>query len=194
MSLLSNDYHFLTRWRVPDATIDEVYAVIADAEALPGWWPSVYLAVNRIDERRFLLHTKGWLPYTLRWTLVARENDPPFRAVIGAEGDFDGRGIWTLAQEGPDVALAFDWKLLAEKPLLRLLSPLLKPAFAANHRWAMAQGEISLRREVRRRRGQAAPPPPGPTSWEPWAAFALGAAVAAALVLARSPRRTKEKP
>jgi len=47
---------------------------------------------------------------------------------------------------------------------------LLKPAFSANHRWAMARGEESLRLELRRRRalsrGQGAgsvPPPPAPT-------------------------------
>ena len=37
--------------------------------------------------------------------------------------------------------------LSADKALLRYLSFLLKPVFAMNHRWAMAQGEKSLRVE-----------------------------------------------
>ena len=40
--------------------------------------------------------------------------------------------------------ITFDWKIRADKTLLRLLSFLLKPVFAANHRWAMAKGLESL--------------------------------------------------
>ena len=53
------------------------------------------------------------------------------------------------------------------KPLLRRLSWLLKPVFAANHHWAMARGEESLALELRRRRHpdqpEAVPPPPPAT-------------------------------
>ena len=45
-----------------------------------------------------------------------------------------------------------DNHVTADKPILRLLSPLLAPVFAWNHRWAMAKGEAGLRREVIRRR------------------------------------------
>jgi hypothetical protein len=41
----------------------------------------------------------------------------------------------------------------ADKPILRYGSFILKPIFAANHRWAMARGEESLARELLRRRG-----------------------------------------
>lgn len=72
-------------------------------------------------------------------------------------------------QDGAFVDISYDWRISAEKPLLRRLSFLLKPIFAANHRWAMARGEESLRLELRRRRARTAadragvPPPPGPT-------------------------------
>ena len=56
-----------------------------------------------------------------------------------ATGDFDGRGEWTFVQDGAFVDITYDWRLRAEKPLLRNLSVLLKPLFEANHRWAMAQ-------------------------------------------------------
>jgi hypothetical protein len=45
----SNDYHFITYWRVP-GTVDEVAAVLADERELPRWWPSVYLNVERLAE------------------------------------------------------------------------------------------------------------------------------------------------
>lgn len=69
-----------------------------------------------------------------------------------ASGDFVGRGVWSIVQDGAFVDVSFDWKLLAEKPLLRYLSFLLKPAFEANHRWAMEQGRKDLELELERSR------------------------------------------
>ena len=76
----------------------------------------------------------------------------PARLTLVASGDFDGRGVWTFEQDGAFVDATYDWRLSAEKPLLRNLSFLLKPIFEANHRWAMAQGEESLKLELARRR------------------------------------------
>ena len=70
----------------------------------------------------------------------------------GAWGDFDGTGRWTFEQDGAFVNITYDWNIRAEKPLLRYLSFLMKPIFAANHRWAMAQGEACLRQELARLR------------------------------------------
>lgn len=171
-----NDYHFVTEWRVP-GTISEVFDVLlGDPASLTEWWPSVYLDVQILakgDERgvgqRVGLFTKGWLPYTLRWSFVVIEAERPYRVALEALGDFVGRGIWTLAQEGDQVKVAYDWKIRADKALLRTFSFIMKPIFAANHRWAMSMGEKSLLLELRRRRAstreEAAdiPPPPPPT-------------------------------
>ena len=88
----------------------------------------------------------------MRWELEEVESRYPYGFTIAASGDFDGRGVWTFEQDGASVNLAYDWRLRAEKPLLKNLSFLLKPLFAANHRWAMAQGEESLKLELPRRR------------------------------------------
>ena len=63
------------------------------------------------------------------------------------------------------MVITYDWRISATKPLLRRLSWLLRPAFSANHHWAMKRGEESLRLELRRRRdpGDPVPPPPPPT-------------------------------
>jgi hypothetical protein len=157
-----NDYHFVTDWRV-EGTVDEVSAVLGDPVALPRWWPSVYLEVTdlepgRADDvgREATLHTRGWLPYTLRWILRVTESNRPHGFAFDARGDFEGKGVWTFTQDGRWVDVRFDWRIRAQKPLLRLLSPLLRPAFAANHRWAMARGEESLRAELARRRADGA--------------------------------------
>jgi hypothetical protein len=178
--MASNDYHFFTQWKAPGATIDEVYAVIGDVEALPVWWPSVYLEVTPVPGtgkaqgigRQFDLLTKGWLPYTLRWRFTLLEVHPPHGSTIGASGDFDGRGIWSFVPAKDGVDIYFDWRLVADKPLLRNLSWLFKPLFALNHQWAMTQGQVSLLRELERRRGltpASVAPPPAPTTWQPWA-------------------------
>ena len=121
------------------------------------------------------LHTKGWLPYTLRWTLTVTEPITARGFALIAAGDLNGTGRWTFEPDGPETVITYDWRVNAAKPLLRRLSWLLKPGFAANHRWAMARGQESLALELRRRRaargnlgaqgGRAAaiPPPPPPT-------------------------------
>jgi hypothetical protein len=79
-------------------------------------------------------------------------SDYPHGFVISASGDFEGSGVWTFEQNGNQVSAAFDWRIVAEKPLLRTHSVIFKPIFEANHRWAMRQGEKSLVREIARRR------------------------------------------
>ena len=151
-----NEYCFLTRWRV-EGDVEKVSRILEDADSLPRWWPSVYLDVTTLepgDERGVgkvvALHTKGWLPYTLRWQFRVTESRAPYGFTLDAWGDFCGRGIWTFAQEGPMVNITYDWQIRADKPLLRTLSFLLKPVFSANHRWAMARGEESLKLELAR--------------------------------------------
>ncbi len=175
----SNDYVFVTHWRVP-GDVRTVAAVLEDTAALGRWWPSVYLDVRVLEPgdpggvgKRVALHTKGWLPYTLQWQFRVVESKSPYGFTIAAEGDFDGTGVWTLIPNGADVDVTFDWRIRAEKGLLRSLSFVFKPVFAANHRWAMARGEESLRLELQRRAHDASgtaarvPEPPGPTFYRP---------------------------
>jgi len=171
----SNAYQFVSHWRI-EGQLTEVADVLADASGFARWWPSVYLDIQVVepgDERQvgavFDLYTKGWLPYTLVWRCTITESRYPYGFSLEASGDFQGRGVWTLWQEGPAVHVTYDWQLRAEKRLLRYGSALLRPLFEANHRWAMARGEESLRLELARRRARTdeergrVPPPPGPT-------------------------------
>lgn len=207
MSDSGAEYHFITRWRV-EGTCGEVADVLSDPLELPRWWPAVYLAVDEIAPpgpdatgRRLRLWTRGWLPYTLTWEFVVVEHYYPNRFVLDASGDFVGRGTWTFVQDGPMVNVIYDWRIRAEKPLLRQLSFLLKPLFAANHHWAMRQGEESLALELRRRRTLNAeqraqvPPPPGPVTYS-GVALVAGVALAGAGVgwwLLRSRRRRRRR-
>ncbi len=179
--MATTDYHFITKWRV-ESTVEEVSAVLGDAPGLVRWWPSVYLEVKELklgDERgigkEIDLYTKGWLPYTLRWQFRVTESRSPYGFSLKAWGDFDGGGIWTFEQDGKWVDITYDWKIRAAKPLLRYLSFMVKPIFKANHIWAMARGEESLKLELARRHAASpderaripAPPPPTTSSTVP---------------------------
>ena len=170
-------YHFITRWRV-EGSCGDVADVIGDPTTLPHWWPSVYLSVDQLEPpdsrgvgRRVRLRTKGWLPYILSWELVVTDSRYPNGFTLEATGDFVGRGVWTFTQRNGHVDIVYDWRIRAEKPFIRMLSPVLRPLFEANHRWAMSQGEESLKLELLRRRATNAaaravvPPPSGPVTY-----------------------------
>lgn len=173
--MTTNEYHFITQWPIT-GTVKEVAEVLSQATDLVRWWPSVYLDVQEVEAgdengigKVVDLYTKGWLPYTLRWSFRVTESSYPYGFTLEAWGNFIGRGIWTLEQQGEWVNVVYDWKIRAGKPLLRSLSFLLKPVFSANHHWAMRMGEESLKLELMRRHAATPeerariPPPPGPT-------------------------------
>jgi len=159
--MASNDYRFHTTWRV-EATPDEVSAILAEPTELPRWWPSVYLEVREVGAgqpdgvgRVHAFYTKGWLPYTLRWSGRVTELDAPRTIAFDVFGDFEGAGRWTLAPDGAHTVVEFEWAVRAEKPLLRDLSSALRAVFKANHDWAMARGEEALKLEILRRRASS---------------------------------------
>lgn len=199
--MAANDYHFITRWRVR-STLEEVSAILSNAEDLPRWWPAVYLDVKEVqpgDERGIgqvvALHSRGWLPYTIDWRFEITDSQHPKGYRLTAHGDFEGTGVWTFEPDGEWVDITYDWRIRADKPLVRRLSFLLKPVFAANHRWAMARGGESLELEIARRHARTAaevatiPPPPAPMPTWPLPTFVAGIAIAAALVALRRPGR-----
>jgi hypothetical protein len=140
----ANEYRFVSHWRVR-APREAVFEILEKPLTLTRWWPQVYLSVEETEPDVFAVHSKGWLPYTLRWKFRRTATDKPHSMALEAWGDLTGRGLWTLEQAGDETAIEYDWSVSADKPLLRYLSLLFKPIFAANHRWAMALGEEGLR-------------------------------------------------
>ena len=152
----THEYHFVTEWQF-NAPIELVFSIIEKGEEFQRWWPDVYLSTraekmgraDRIGDKLHL-HTRGWLPYPLRWTAELVSIEAPRAMEIKATGDFVGRGQWTLTKQGSGTHVRFDWHILAEKPILRYLSFMLKPIFAWNHRWAMERGYIRFQEEIAR--------------------------------------------
>ncbi|MGB2952012.1 MAG: SRPBCC family protein [Gaiellaceae bacterium] len=153
------EYQFLSTWPVPGATIEELYDVIGDTLGYPRWWGAVFLHVEG-DEgpprpgRRARVKARGFLPYRIRWGAEITEAERPRLIRMRLFGDFEGQGEWRLEQVGDEARATLDWRPFVEKPLVRYLTPVLRPLFAKNHYWAMDRGRRSVAEEVQRRRSE----------------------------------------
>jgi hypothetical protein len=171
-----SDYHFIVDWWI-EGDIHEVASISTDVGDVLQWWPAVYRALEQLqagdkDKLGMVLsvNTKGWLPYTLQWTLKISQVNYPFGFQIDVWGDLLGQGICTLEQIGPRTHVRYDWNVRVVKPLLQRLSIIMRPVLIMNHHWAMRTGERSLQLEVLRRRATTPqeqtliPLPPAPVS------------------------------
>jgi uncharacterized protein YndB with AHSA1/START domain len=144
---MAAEYVFIDEWDV-DAPIEAVFEALADARTYPEWWRPVYIesesdggaAVGRVSKHCF----KGRLPYKLRTTSTIVALDPPLTFETRVEGDLSGRGVWTLTRSDRGVHVRFDWRVNADRALLRYLTPILRPAFRWNHNWAIARAREGL--------------------------------------------------
>jgi uncharacterized protein YndB with AHSA1/START domain/mannose-6-phosphate isomerase-like protein (cupin superfamily) len=144
---LSRPYVFADEWDVA-APQQAVFDAIADARTYPQWWRPVYLDVDADGPaelgKQSRQHFKGRLPYHLhtRSTVVAL--DAPRTVTAEVDGDLRGRGTWTLTPTATGTHVRFDWQVHADRKLLRVLTPLLRPVFRWNHNWAIARAMEGL--------------------------------------------------
>ena len=150
---MAAEYVFVDEWDV-DAPMEAVFDAIADARTYPEWWKPVYISVQGDCAPavgcRTRQYFKGRLPYKLRMTSEIVRYDPPRQFEVKATGDLTGRGVWTLTPTGRGVQVRFDWRVNADKPLLRVLTPLLRPLFRWNHNWAVKRAMEGLEPYARR--------------------------------------------
>ena len=60
-------------------------------------------------------------------------------------GDFEGQWRAVVAPHEGGARVATTWQVTVLKPIVRWLSPVLRPLFAWNHRWTTPRGEAGLR-------------------------------------------------
>jgi quercetin dioxygenase-like cupin family protein len=149
------EYVFVDEWDV-DAPAEAVFAAVADATTYPVWWSAVYKdveadgppAVGQMSRHHF----KGRLPYHLRTTSRIVELDPPRTVASDVVGDLRGHGRWTITQTGAErTHVRFDWRVFADRPLLKTLTPVLRPALRWNHNWSIARAIEGLEPYARSR-------------------------------------------
>lgn len=137
-------YSFVTTWRV-DAPARAVWDAL---QCLSLWWPGmsskcVTPSREGIGARHERI-TRGRLPYTLRYTITVTRFDPPRASTYDSEGDLVGQGSYVLTQMGDTTEIIFHWDVATRGFWMNVLAPLLKPLFAWNHDYVMAQGEQAL--------------------------------------------------
>ncbi|MGZ4380545.1 MAG: SRPBCC family protein [Gaiellaceae bacterium] len=142
------EYVFVDEWDVA-APAEAVFDALADARTYPEWWKPVYEAVEadgppavgQVSHQHF----KGRLPYHLDTTSTVVRLEPP-RVVAGdVVGDLRGSGVWTVTPtDGGKTHVRFDWTVYADKPLLKVLTPVLRPLFRWNHNWAIERAKEGL--------------------------------------------------
>jgi uncharacterized protein YndB with AHSA1/START domain/mannose-6-phosphate isomerase-like protein (cupin superfamily) len=143
----SREYVFVDEWDVA-APPRAVFDALADARTYPRWWTPVYLDVDADGPpalgKRSRQHFKGRLPYHLHTTSTITRLEPPHVVQGDVEGDLRGRGTWTLTPTATGTHVRFDWRVFADRPLLRTLTPVLRPLFRWNHAWAIARAMEGL--------------------------------------------------
>jgi mannose-6-phosphate isomerase-like protein (cupin superfamily)/uncharacterized protein YndB with AHSA1/START domain len=147
LSFADREYAFVDEWDVA-APREAVFAALSDARSYPDWWRPVYLDVESDGEPHVgsvsHQHFKGRLPYHLHTRSRVVRMEPP-RVIEGeVDGDLRGTGIWTLSETASGTHVRFDWRVHADRRLLRLLTPVLRPALRWNHDWAIARAIAGL--------------------------------------------------
>jgi len=160
-SHLMRPYVFVDEWEVA-APPEAVFDAIADARSYPEWWSPVYIDVESDGPpeigKESRQHFKGRLPYELRTRSVISELDPPRVIAADVDGDLRGRGVWTLTPTDGGTHVRFDWRVHADRRLLRALTPVLRPLLRWNHNWAIARAMEGLEPYARRHAAVEATP------------------------------------
>jgi uncharacterized protein YndB with AHSA1/START domain len=160
---VASEYVFIDEWDV-DAPREAVFAALADSGTYPEWWTPVYIAVETdgpprvgsVAQHEF----KGQLPYHLKTRSEIVSYDPPNGFAVEVEGDLAGRGVWTLTERDDGrVHVHFDWRVIADRPLLRYLTPILRPVFRWNHNWSIKRAIEGLEPYAQKSDPAARPPP-----------------------------------
>ncbi len=156
---MANEYVFLDEWDV-DAPQEAVFDALADSRTYPEWWKPVYIEVEGDCEPALgcttKQHFKGRLPYTLKTTSEIVAYERPNTFAVKVVGDLSGSGNWTLtSNDDGTVHVRFDWVVNADRPLLRILTPIARPIFRYNHNWSAARAMEGLEPYARAQAGLA---------------------------------------
>jgi uncharacterized protein YndB with AHSA1/START domain len=151
---MAAEYVFVDEWDV-DAPLERVFDALVDARTYPEWWTPVYRevdsdgppAVGVSSRQKF----KATLPYTLSTVSTIVRMDRPDGFEVDVVGDLRGHGKWTFTQsDGGKVHVRFDWRVHADRALLRVLTPVLRPVFRWNHNVAIRAAMEGLEPYARR--------------------------------------------
>jgi hypothetical protein len=144
---LNSDYQFVTCWRV-SGSISKVYDVLRHGGRYSEWWPA-YLVSKEIPPNRVEVVVQAKFPYKVKFVTELVAENRPHGFEIRSTGDLEGKGVWKFREVDGKTEVTFHWDVKGNKPLIRWLSPILRPFFEWNHDWVMKQGGRALRTNLR---------------------------------------------
>lgn len=142
-------YRFETTWRL-EAPREQVWAALEDAEGYARWWRGIerveVLAPGTPEGvgRHVRITLRSRLPYALRFETIGRAVHYPAQIVVAAVGDLHGSGRWDLRQDGNVTTATYTWEVDTTKAWMRIVEPLVRPAFVWNHHAVMRVGARGL--------------------------------------------------
>ncbi|MQA07526.1 MAG: polyketide cyclase [Pseudonocardiaceae bacterium] len=137
-------YRFRNSWFVATSA-ERVFTALTELGDYPLWWPHVR-EVNQVDDNTAEVVCRAVLPYALVLRMVRVEQDESLgRLGVRLSGDLEGslRGLVQPRAGGTRVEIT--QQVVANKKLLRRLTPVARPAFLVNHALMMRRGQRGLR-------------------------------------------------
>ena len=140
-----NDYRFRSLWSVR-ATAASVLDALVDLTRYPDWWPDIR-SVTRVDDDTAEVVCRSVLPYALTFRLHRVEEDHDSgRMRVDMTGDLEGYVQGVVSEDaGAGALLVISQRVVVTKPLLRVLAPVARPLFRANHALMMRRGQRGFR-------------------------------------------------
>lgn len=138
-----NFYRFRSVWNMT-APPGDVYRALVEIDDYPSWWQEVR-TVEPVSADMWQLRCRSILPYDLNFSSRQSRRDRA-AGILEArlDGDLEGFSRWTITPSAGGTSAVFDEEVVANKPLLRRLAVIARPAFTANHRLMMMHGRRGL--------------------------------------------------
>lgn len=152
--MATNYYLFVDKFTAP-CNVETAYQYIHRIEEYPRWWGKVYKKIVKLKDApqdkpgaRYAVTVGGFLPYLLTLENEITHIDWPNLIQFKAVGDLQGKGTWSFREVPGGTEVTFDWRVAANKEVIRWLSFLLKPLFRANHVFCVRKADEGIRNDL----------------------------------------------
>jgi hypothetical protein len=141
----------ISRWRL-EASPAAVWQLLADVDCWPAWWPDVRCVARGAASPLGDVAELRWpsaLPYAVRLRIKTIAVERPQRLDSQTLDGLQGMGTWLVdpAERGC-VDLTYRWEVWLDRPWMRALSVLLRPAYAWNHFRVMGAAAGGMARQL----------------------------------------------
>lgn len=150
----TREYVFIDQFFAACDTTD-AYDYIANIRDYPQWWGNVYKKIEKLNDVaddqpgvQYAVTIGGFLPYKLTISNEVTHIHKPHIIRFKAFGDLQGHGTWYFNAVEGGTTITFDWRVVANKAVIRWFSFLLKPLFRANHHYCVKEAEKGIRNDL----------------------------------------------